>query len=150
MVGIMGERVSSIKSSRRTRVDCSVQDSSFTQPKAILLVDDKNDLRITTKWFLTSFDYAVDSVRSAEDALLLFDAKTYDMVITDNAMPGMSGEELAHVIKMRSRSTPVLMYTALPPNDQSCVDLVVQRPTHLLVLKEAVEKLLQSASPKHV
>jgi hypothetical protein len=54
----------------------------------------------------------------------------------------MSGAEMAHVIKLRSPSTPVLMYTGLPPVDQVCVDLVIQRPTHMLALKDAVDRLL--------
>jgi CheY-like chemotaxis protein len=68
----------------------------------------------------------------------------HDLVITDNRMPGMSGTEMAHIIKLRSPSTPVLMYTGLPPEDQSCVNAVVARPAHLLVVKEAVEKLLST------
>jgi len=63
-------------------------------------------------------------------------------VVTDNSMPGMTGAEMAHVIKMRSSSTPVLMYSGNPPDDRSCLDVVIQRPTHLLTLKEAVDKLL--------
>jgi DNA-binding NtrC family response regulator len=112
--------------------------------KTILLVDDDDGCRLTTKWFLTNFGYVVDSVRSAEEALTMFDAKTHSLVVTDNAMPGMTGVEMAHIIKLRSPSTPVLMYTGQMPGDQSCLDLVIQRPTHLLVLKQGVEKLLAS------
>jgi CheY-like chemotaxis protein len=110
--------------------------------KTILLVDDADDCRVTTKWFLANFGYAVDSVRSAEEALALFNPEIHDLVVTDNSMPGMSGAELAHIVKLRSPSTPVLMYTGSPPENAACVDLVVQRPTHLLALKDGVEKLL--------
>jgi CheY-like chemotaxis protein len=110
--------------------------------KTVLLVDDVDDSRVTTKWFLTNFGYAVDSVRSAEEALALFNPKIHDVIVTDNSMPAMSGAEMAHVIKLRSPSTPVLMYTGLPPADEACVDLVIQRPTHMLALKDAVDKLL--------
>lgn len=110
--------------------------------KTILLVDDKDESRIATKWFLTNFGYLVDSAPGAEVALALFNPKTHDVVITDNSMPGMSGAEMAHVIKLRSPSTPVLMYTGLAPDDQSSVDLVIQRPAHMLALKEGVDELL--------
>ena len=112
------------------------------QLKTILIVDDRDDCRITTKWFLTNFGYAVESARSAEEALALFDAKIHDLIITDNSMPGMSGAEMAHVIKLRSPSTPIIMYTGSVPEDQSCLDLVVEKPTHLLVLKEAADIIL--------
>lgn len=114
--------------------------------KTILLVDDNDDLRLLTKWFLGSFGYVVDSVRTAEEALAVFDPKTHDMVLTDNTMPGMSGAEMAHVIKLRSRQTPVLMYTSSPPPNPAGVDLVLQRPTHMLVLKDSVEQLLSQAA----
>jgi DNA-binding NtrC family response regulator len=113
-----------------------------SSPKTILLVDDRDDCRITTKWFLNNFGYAVDSVRSAEEGLALFEPRTHDVVVTDNRMPGMSGQEMAHIIKMRSPSTPVIMYTGQPPKEQTCLDLVIKRPAHLLTLKEALEELL--------
>ena len=122
-------------------------DRPSPQSKTILLVDDQDELRITTKWFLANFGYAIDAVRSAEEALALFDPKLHDIVITDNRMSGMSGAEMAQIIKLRSPSTPVLMYTGMPPDDQSCINLVVVRPTHMLVLKEAVEGLISPPNP---
>jgi CheY-like chemotaxis protein len=110
--------------------------------KTMLLVDDDDSSRITTKWFLTSFGYAVVSVRDVEEALAVFDPRIHDVVITDNSMPGMKGTEMAHIIKLRSPSTPVLMYTGLAPDDRSCVDVLIQKPTYLLNLKDAVDKLL--------
>ncbi len=108
----------------------------------ILLVDDRDDCRVTTKWFLSNFGYEVDSAPSAEEGLARFDPKVHDLVITDNSMPGMSGVEMAHIIKMRSPGTPVIMYTGEPPEDRACLDMVIKRPTHLLALKEAVQAVL--------
>jgi CheY-like chemotaxis protein len=110
--------------------------------KTILLVDDGDACRVTTKWFLTNFGYAVDAARTAEEGLALFNPAIHDLVVTDNSMPGMTGAEMAHVIKMRSPSTPVLMYSGHPPDDRSCLDRVIQRPTHLLALKDAADELL--------
>jgi CheY-like chemotaxis protein len=123
-----------------------VEASSSSGLKTILLVDDGNESRVTTKWFLGNFGYAVEAVRNAAEALALFDPKIHDLIVTDNSMPGMTGAEMAHIIKMRSPSTPVLMYTGLPPEDQTCLDLVIQKPTHLLTLKDAVERLLANKS----
>jgi len=119
-----------------------VATTSGSRTKTILLVDDSDACRITTKWFLTNFGYAVDSVHSAEEALALFDPKIHDLVITDNWMLGMTGAEMAQLIKMRSRSTPVVMYTGSAPEDRSCLDLVIERPAHILAVTEAVERIL--------
>lgn len=117
-----------------------------TRPtKTILLVDDQDDTRITTKLFLSTFGYVVDSVRSAEEALSLFNSSIHDVVISDNSMPGMTGAEMAHVIKLRSPATPVIMFTGLSPEDHSCLDVVIEKPAHLLALKEAVSRILMQS-----
>jgi CheY-like chemotaxis protein len=116
----------------------------------VLLVDDMDECRLTTKWFLDNFGYAVESARSAEEALALFNPKTHDVVVTDNSMPGMTGAEMAHIIKLRSPATPVLMYTGAPPQDQSCVDMVIKRPVHLMALKDGLDKLLLNQHQKSV
>lgn len=125
-----------------------MQPSVSLPTKTILLVDDNDTTRVTTKWFLNNFSYAVDSMRSAEEALALFDPHIHDLVVTDNSMPTMSGAEMAHIIKLRSPATPVVMYTGSVPNERSCVDLVILRPVHLLALKEAIEKLLRGSPPQ--
>jgi CheY-like chemotaxis protein len=109
---------------------------------SILLVDYQDTSRIAMKWFLDTFGFEVVSVRNAEEALTLFDARIHDVIITDNSMEGMTGAELAHVIKLRSPSTPVLMYTGAPPGDCSRLDRVILKPAHLLTLKDAVEELV--------
>jgi CheY-like chemotaxis protein len=110
--------------------------------RTILLVDDGHDTRILTKWFLNNFGFVVDSTQNASEALARFDPRVHDLVITDNAMPGMSGAELAHVLKLRSPTTPIIMFSGNPPTDPACLDLVLQRPAHLMLLKEGVDQLL--------
>jgi FixJ family two-component response regulator len=66
--------------------------------------------------------------------------------VIDNTMPGMSGAEMAHVVKMRSPCTPVVMYSAQRPLDCSCLDCFLEKPASLYTLKCAVESLL--ARPK--
>jgi CheY-like chemotaxis protein len=118
--------------------------------RTILLVDDEHDTRILTRWFLNNFGFTVDSTRSAEEALARFDPQVHDLVVTDNAMPGLSGAELAHVIKLRSPTTPVIMFSGNPPADHSCLDLVLQRPAHLMLLKEGIDQILSCPTlPKH-
>ena len=125
----------------------AVEKPTSTPVKTILLVDDGDDSRVTTKWFLTNFGYEVDSVRSAEEGLAVFDPKVHDLVLTDNTMPAMTGAEMAHIIKMRSPLTPVVMYTGSSPEDQSCIDLVIERPAHLMSVKDAIEQLITRKGP---
>lgn len=134
-----------VHKSPKSRESESANEKSKSFLKTVLLVDDADTTRITTKWFLTSFGFAVDTARSAEEALALFNPNIHDLILTDNSMHGMSGGEMAHIIKLRSPATPVLMYSGRIPDDQRCLDAVVQKPTHLLALKDAVDRLLEGS-----
>jgi len=112
-----------------------------------LLVDDGEDTRLASKWFFSNFDYLVESVCSAEEALACFNPAVHDLVVTENSMPGMSGVELAHIIKLRSPSTPVVMYTGSVPKVSSCLDAVINRPTHLLKVKQTLDQLTRDRGP---
>jgi CheY-like chemotaxis protein len=106
------------------------------------LVEDRDDCRISTRWFLATLGYTVDAVHSGPEALLLFHPDIHDVVVIGDVMPGMTDTELAHIIKLRSLATPVIGYRTQPAGDRSCIDLVLQSPSHLLLLKEAMESLL--------
>ena len=118
-----------------------------SRPNTILLVEDLDVCRITTKWFLANFGYYVVPTRSAAEALRLFVPEIHDVVVTDNDMPGLSGVELAHIIKLRSPATPVIMYTDQPPADRSCLDRVIEKQCHLLRLKEAIDEVVATRRP---
>ncbi len=110
----------------------------------MLLVDDNVDTCLLTKMFLNNFGYEVDSANSADEALAQFNPSLHSLVLTDNSMPGMSGGEMAHLIKLRSPSTPVVMCSGNPPNDCSSIDVVIKKPTYLLAIKDVLDKLLAS------
>lgn len=113
-----------------------------SQSGTVLLVDDDVDIRILTRFFLNNFGYEVDCANSAIEALARFNPALHDLVLTDNSMPGMTGGEMAHIIKLRSPATPVVMCSGNPPNDCSSIDVVIKKPTHLLAIKDAIDKLL--------
>jgi CheY-like chemotaxis protein len=121
-----------------------VEKISEPQSKTVLLVDDNVDTCLLTKMFLNNFGYEVDSANSADEALAQFNPSLHSLVLTDNSMPGMSGGEMAHLIKLRSPSTPVVMCSGNPPNDCSSIDVVIKKPTYLLAIKDVLDKLLAS------
>ena len=110
----------------------------------ILLVDDVDASRLTAKWFLSSCGFEVECARSAEEALTVFKPECHEVVVTDNSMPWMTGAEMASVIKTKSARTPIVMFTGSPPQDRSCLDVVIQKPAHLLVLKDALDAVLRN------
>jgi len=67
-----------------------------------LLVDDEELVRASTADMLSDLGYTVVEAYSAEQALRpVAGGLVPDLVVTDHLMPGMTGTELAHVLRER-------------------------------------------------
>lgn len=78
--------------------------------KKILLVDDEKPLCDMIRMSLESkTGHSVSSVYSGKDAIELFKAQKFDLVITDYSMPGMNGEEVLDALRKIDPSLPVFI-----------------------------------------
>ena len=77
----------------------------------ILWVDDEIDLLKPHVMFLTAKGYEVDTCNNGYDAVELVGSTSYDLVILDEMMPGMTGLETLPLIKEARPSLPVIMVT---------------------------------------
>lgn len=76
----------------------------------ILLVDDQDLVRATTAHMLEELGFSIIHARSGEEALRLIDGGAlFDLVVTDHLMPGITGAELAHMIRQRVTKAKVLL-----------------------------------------
>ena len=80
-------------------------------PVRILVVDDEAEVRQLLHDILMSAGHTVTMAEDGISALALFEAGTYDLVLTDLGMPGMSGWEVAEAIKSRRPQVPVGLIT---------------------------------------
>ena len=64
----------------------------------ILIIDDHSNLRETMTALLAKEGHLLSSISTAEDALELLSATSFDVVIADIRLPGMSGLELYDVL----------------------------------------------------
>lgn len=62
---------------------------------------------------LKSMGYEVDAVTNGQDALNMYDAGEYDLLVLDNQMPEMWGEELLEILRERGDDVPVVMNSSL-------------------------------------
>ncbi len=72
-----------------------------------LVIDDSMLIRHTVCRFLEERGFTVESASSGKDALILLDSVTPDIIITDLAMPKMSGEELIATLRSRPQTAQV-------------------------------------------
>ncbi len=77
----------------------------------VALVEDDEDLRLSTTQLLTLAGFEVVAFASAQPALLAIDADFDGIVITDVRMPHMSGIELFHILNERDATLPVVLVT---------------------------------------
>jgi PAS domain S-box-containing protein len=88
-------------------------------PLVILAVDDDDLVLTNTAGMLEELGHTVFQAASAADALRILDQGAVDLVITDHAMPGMTGAELADAIDLTHPGLPVIIVTGfaeLPPH----------------------------------
>jgi PAS domain S-box-containing protein len=77
---------------------------------SILLVDDDPLVLENAAAMLEDLGHSVMGARSGEEALTLFKgASSLDLVITDHAMPGMTGLELAATLAARQPRLPIIV-----------------------------------------
>jgi CheY-like chemotaxis protein len=120
--------------------------------KRILVVDDEPFVCEAVKMMLAFDGHDVLTANNGKEALEMFDRGKFDLIITDFAMPGMKGDELAAAIKARAPKQPVVMITAYAEMLQSSgkplpgVDFVVSKPFLLEHLREALATVLPATT----
>lgn len=93
--------------------------SEDTPPLVILAVDDDDLVLTNTAGMLEHLGHTVFKAASAQDALRMLEQGDVDLVVTDHAMPGMTGAQLADAIEALRPGLPVIIITGfaeLPPH----------------------------------
>ena len=78
----------------------------------ILIAEDEFATAKALKVLLEKAKYSVDIVHNGNDAWSFIQAGSYEVIVLDIMMPGMSGMEVLSLIRENNISTPVLMLTA--------------------------------------
>ena len=131
------------------RIDKKISSES-SNPLRIMLVDDEAVLLEVLSELLDSGGHEVRKFEDGAAALNAFKKESFDLVITDRAMPNMSGEQLAAKIKAINSRTPIIMATGFgdmisDDNETSKnVDLVLAKPVTLDLLNQKLSELTSS------
>jgi signal transduction histidine kinase/ActR/RegA family two-component response regulator len=123
----------------------------------ILVIDDEPDVGEILNDLLARDGHTVVFCLDAESALARFAQEPFDVVVTDLGMPGLSGWEVARLVKQRRPETPVIMVTGwgdrIDPADAEGrgVDHVVAKPFKRDHMREVIAAALggigQRSSP---
>jgi EAL domain-containing protein (putative c-di-GMP-specific phosphodiesterase class I)/AmiR/NasT family two-component response regulator len=91
--------------------------SAVNSPLRMLVVDDDPELLRAIARTLRASGHEVDLARMGDDAIARIGEDTYDVVLSDIAMPGMDGVALLQAIRERDLHVPVLLVTGQPSLD---------------------------------
>jgi DNA-binding response OmpR family regulator len=81
----------------------------------ILLVEDDPEIARISQAYLSAAGYLVRHVTTGEDALLLLESQTMQLVLLDVGLPDMTGFDVAKRVRASERNAniPIIMLTAL-------------------------------------
>jgi DNA-binding NtrC family response regulator len=88
------------------------QPSSVVNQATVLVVEDNDLERQITVDTLREEGFAVEDAALGKNAMALLALSSFDVVLTDLMMPGMSGEELLAKVKLSYPATQVVVLTA--------------------------------------
>ena len=117
------------------------------RPKAslrVLVIDDDEAARNLISEYLSLDGHKVDLADGPAAGLRKIPAGRYDLIITDRAMPEMSGDQVALRSKRAAPRVPVLMLTGLgefmsaADDRPEGVDVVVSKPITIDSLRHAI------------
>jgi CheY-like chemotaxis protein len=86
--------------------------------RRILVVDDDRESRQLQIDLLTSSGYEVEAANDGAAGWEALRTHDYDLVITDNHMPRMTGLEMIEKLNLARMAVPVIMATGNPPTDE--------------------------------
>ena len=123
------------------------QDFSLPRGLRILAVDDENQILKVIERQLTKDGHQVVTANSGRDGLIKFLADTFDLIITDNAMPGINGRQMAETVRGHDSTIPIIMITGFANavgSDSGVplgVDRLLDKPISILKLREVIYEL---------
>ena len=122
---------------------------------AILIIEDNRLVLRTVKETLELEGWCVCCCEDGRQALSLIESGgRYDLIITDNDLPGMSGLDIIRHVRLldRHRNTPIIMLSASPYEAEARragADAFLKKPEGISVLVGTAAQLLKTDTRCH-
>lgn len=115
--------------------------------KRVLYAEDEFTNRKIIEIRLRSEGIDCDLAEDGREALELFRRNHYDLVILDNYMPNLNGEEVARAIRLENSSIPIIAITSDDEESSSLrsagFDEILIKPLHGPAYMQRILKHLQ-------
>jgi CheY-like chemotaxis protein len=115
----------------------------------ILCIDDESAALNIRKRVLETAGHQVQTARSGDEGLQLFQSQPFDLVLLDYWMSGMNGIAIARELKRMNPSVPMIILSGLsqlPDETMGVVDRWILKDEGPQFLLNTIRTLLSSAS----
>ena len=115
----------------------------------VLVVDDEPVSRGVLESYLMADGHSVVTAGSAGEAIGCVVTEPFDLLITDHAMPGMNGVQLAAAVRAMHAGQPVILVTGFAAGSMGAdeeppgVDLVMRKPVPRRELRRALVSVME-------
>lgn len=121
----------------------------MANPLRILSVDDEPSIAQSMRFIFERPLYELSSAQDGETALarLAEERDPFDVVITDNNMPGVSGVELVRLLRERSFTGKIMVLSAhlsaevRAAYEEMDVDAMIEKPFSIVALRTRLDQL---------
>lgn len=119
----------------------------------VLFVDDEEELVSTLVERLEYRGIVADYATSGNKALEILQNKKFNIIVIDLKLPGLSGEELIHIINKSYPKLPILMITGHGSGKDGTfrkpdgVYELLQKPIDLSVLIKKMKEAIEANEP---
>jgi CheY-like chemotaxis protein/anti-sigma regulatory factor (Ser/Thr protein kinase) len=116
----------------------------------VLVVDDEAVTRGVLASYLVADGHTVVTANDAEEAMSFIAFREFDLLITDHAMPGMNGVQLAATVRRMRAGHPVILVTGFAAGNPGIdeqpggVDLVMRKPVPRRDLRRALATVMRT------
>jgi CheY-like chemotaxis protein len=123
------------------------------EPKnRILIVEDDEEMRALLRDMIEDGGYEIASVNNGSEAFRKLAKESFDLIITDVRMPGLTGLDILPGIKKLQPNAPIIVITAFGSEEvqrkafEKGADAYLEKPIHFHKLRTLIHDMFSDKS----
>jgi two-component system response regulator FixJ len=115
----------------------------------VFVVEDDDEVRISTRTLLEALGYAVREFASGEELIACGDAATAGCIVLDYNLPGMSGLEMIRQLRAQEVQTPAILVSGngrqlVQAAAKAGIAAVLRKPLSAEALEQWLEEIFSA------
>ncbi|HSB05604.1 MAG TPA: response regulator [Thermodesulfobacteriota bacterium] len=120
--------------------------------KRILIVEDDEEMRALLRDVIEEEGYKTDSVNNGSEAFRKLVKESFDLIITDIRMPGLTGLDILPGMKKLHPEAPIIVVTAFGSEEiqrkafERGANAYLEKPIHFQTLRTLIDGMFSKQS----